>query len=163
VAGAPASVHARARPGQTVLVIGTGKAGLLALAAARDAVGPAGCVLAVDPSQAAVERARGLGLADKVWPLDARDAPAVPAGIAEAPAGRPADLVVNVANAAGTEPASVLCAREDGAVLFFGMATSFSSAALTAEGLAHPATLLIGNGYVPGHAEMALDLLRRHA
>ena len=56
----------------------------------------------------------------------------------------------------------MLCARDDGAVLFFGMATSFSAAALGAEGLAKPTTLLIGNGFVPGHDETALDLLRRH-
>jgi L-erythro-3,5-diaminohexanoate dehydrogenase len=40
------------------------------------------------------------------------------------------------------------------------MATSFSAAALGAEGLAADVTMLVGNGYVPGHAEMALDLLR---
>ena len=76
--------------------------------------------------------------------------------------GRLADLVVNVANASGTESASVLCARDDGAVLYFGMATSFAAAALGAEGLAKPTALWIGNGYVPGHAETALALLRRH-
>jgi L-erythro-3,5-diaminohexanoate dehydrogenase len=162
VAGAPASVAARTRPGQTVLVIGTGKAGLLSLAAARETVGPGGRVFAVDPSEEAADRARQLDLADRIWTLDARDALPVHAAIeAETGAGL-ADLVVNVANAPGTEPASVLCARDDGTVLFFGMATSFSAAALVAEGLAHPGTLLIGNGYVPGHAQMATDLLRRH-
>ena len=40
------------------------------------------------------------------------------------------------------------------------MATSFSAAALGAEGLAADVRLLIGNGYVPGHAEFALDLVR---
>ena len=40
------------------------------------------------------------------------------------------------------------------------MATSFSAAALGAEGLAADVTMLIGNGYVPGHADYALDLLR---
>jgi L-erythro-3,5-diaminohexanoate dehydrogenase len=40
------------------------------------------------------------------------------------------------------------------------MATSFSAAALGAEGLAADVTMLVGNGYVPGHAEYALDLLR---
>ena len=39
------------------------------------------------------------------------------------------------------------------------MATSFSAAALGAEGLAADVTMLVGNGYVPGHAELALDLL----
>ena len=40
------------------------------------------------------------------------------------------------------------------------MATSFSAAALGAEGLAADVTMLVGNGYVPGHADLALDLLR---
>jgi L-erythro-3,5-diaminohexanoate dehydrogenase len=162
VAGAPASVRARAGRGQTVLVIGTGKAGLLCLAAAREAVGREGRVLALDPSETAAERARALGFTDEVWTFDARDPLPVHRAVEAATEGRLADLVVNVANAPGTEGASILCARDQGAVLFFGMATSFSAAALGAEGLAHPGTLLIGNGYVPGHAEMALGLLRRY-
>ena len=40
------------------------------------------------------------------------------------------------------------------------MATSFSAAALGAEGLAADVTMLVGNGYVPGHADLAMDLLR---
>ena len=46
-------------------------------------------------------------------------------------------------------------------MVFTSMATSFSAAALGAEGLAADIeTMLVGNGYVPGHAEFALDLLR---
>lgn len=162
VAGAPASVFVRARKGDTVLVVGTGKAGLLCLAAAREAVGTEGRVFALDASERAVERASALAFADEVWRMDGRDAGAVHAAVGRATAGRLADLVVNVANVPGTEAASILAARDEGTVLFFGMATSFSSAALGAEGLAHPATLLIGNGYVPGHAETAIALVRRH-
>jgi L-erythro-3,5-diaminohexanoate dehydrogenase len=162
VAGAPAAVLRDARSGQTVLIIGTGKAGLLCLAAAREAVGASGRVLAVEPSPRAAERARGLGFADEVFSLDARDPVAMLAAVEAATGGRLADLVVNVANAPGTEASSVLCARDDGAVLYFGMATSFSAAALGAEGLAKPTRLSIGNGFVPGHDETALALLRRH-
>ena len=43
------------------------------------------------------------------------------------------------------------------------MATSFSAAALGAEGLAADVTMLVGNGYVPGHAAYALELLRADA
>ena len=162
VAGAPATVMRRALPGQTLVVIGTGKAGLLCLAAGREAVGAAGRILAIDPSEAASGRARGLGMADDVLSLDARDPVAVESAIRDATKGAMADLVVNAVNVPGTETASVLAAKDDGTVLFFGMATSFSAAALGAEGAAHPGTLLIGNGYVPGHAETALGLLRRH-
>jgi L-erythro-3,5-diaminohexanoate dehydrogenase len=162
VAGAPATVLRDARAGQTVVILGTGKAGLLCLAAAREAVGPEGRVFAVDPSGEAADRARALGLADEIFVLDARDPLALLGAIEDATAGRLANLVVNVVNAAGTEAASILCAADDGAVLFFGMATSFAGAALGAEGLAKPTKLYIGNGFVPGHDETALGLLRRH-
>ena len=162
VAGAPATVLRDAAPGSTVLVVGTGKAGLLCLAAARERVGGKGKVLAVEPSRVAADRARALGFADAVFAIDARDPAAMLAAIEGATGGRLADLVVNVANAAGTEAASVLCAKDDGVVLFFGMATSFPAAALGAEGLAKPTRLMIGNGFVPGHDEAALGLLRRH-
>jgi hypothetical protein len=45
-------------------------------------------------------------------------------------------------------------------VIFFSMATSFSAAALGAEGLAADVEMLVGTGYTPGHAGMALDLFR---
>jgi L-erythro-3,5-diaminohexanoate dehydrogenase len=161
VCGAPALVRRHARSAKSVLVVGAGKAGLLSLAAAREVLG-SGRLLAVDASETAVERARGAGLADAVFRADARDPVALLSGVESANGGRRVDLVVNVANVPGTETASVLCARDEGTVLFFGMATSFQAAALGAEGVAHPGTLLIGNGYVPGHAEYALDLLRRN-
>jgi L-erythro-3,5-diaminohexanoate dehydrogenase len=40
------------------------------------------------------------------------------------------------------------------------MATSFTAAALGAEGLAADVTMLVGNGFVPGHADYAVGLLR---
>ena len=51
---------------------------------------------------------------------------------------------------------------EGGTVIFFSMATNFAAAALGAEGLAADVTMLVGNGYVPGHADHALRLLRDH-
>ena len=62
----------------------------------------------------------------------------------------------------GGEGGAVLATAQGGTVIFFSMATSFSAAALGAEGLAADVTMLIGNGYVPGHAELALGLVRGH-
>jgi L-erythro-3,5-diaminohexanoate dehydrogenase len=53
--------------------------------------------------------------------------------------------------------------RDGGTVLFFSMATSFTAAALGAEGIGKDALLVVGNGFVPGHADLTLGLLRRHA
>jgi L-erythro-3,5-diaminohexanoate dehydrogenase len=60
----------------------------------------------------------------------------------------------------GCEGGAVLSTAQGGTVIFFSMATSFTAAALGAEGLAADVTMLIGNGYVPGHAALALDVLR---
>jgi len=58
------------------------------------------------------------------------------------------------------DTAGVLATADGGTVIFFSMATSFTAAALGAEGAAADVTMLIGNGYVPGHARLALDLVR---
>jgi L-erythro-3,5-diaminohexanoate dehydrogenase len=71
-----------------------------------------------------------------------------------------ADVTVNCVNVPGSEMASILATKDDGVVYFFGMATSFTRAALGAEGIGHDATMIIGNGYTKGHAEFSLNLLR---
>jgi len=76
--------------------------------------------------------------------------------------GRLADVAFNCANLPGTEMATILATRDDGKIIFFGMATDFSRAALGAEGAAKPVEMLIGNGYLPGHARIALQVLREN-
>ncbi len=73
-----------------------------------------------------------------------------------------ADLVVNCVNVPGTELASILCTKQNGTVYFFSMSTSFTAAALGAEGVGKDVTMIIGNGYAAGHAECALQTLRDH-
>jgi L-erythro-3,5-diaminohexanoate dehydrogenase len=63
----------------------------------------------------------------------------------------------------GCEGGAVLATAQGGTVIFFSMATSFTAAALGAEGMAADVTMLIGNGYVPGHADLALELIRAEA
>jgi L-erythro-3,5-diaminohexanoate dehydrogenase len=97
-------------------------------------------------------------LVDAIVIADARD----PVGLAEKveAAGGPADVTVVCVDVAGCEGGAILSTRQGGTVIFFSMATSFSAAALGAEGLAADVTMLVGNGYVPGHADFALDLIR---
>ncbi len=160
VCGAPALVARHARPGQRVLVLGAGKSGALVCAQAGESLAGRGEVVAADRSEAALAALAAAGVCDRTVALDATDA----VGSLErlSAAGAPFDLVVNCASVAGTEMASILPVKEGGTVLFFSMATSFTAAALGAEGVGKDATLLVGNGYVPGHAELTLGLLRRH-
>ncbi|MGH3368303.1 MAG: L-erythro-3,5-diaminohexanoate dehydrogenase [Nocardioidaceae bacterium] len=141
----------------TVAVIGgAGKSGSLSLAAARAA--GAGRTIGVVPVQSEVDLLRETGLADAVALADARDAVALSEAITAA--GGPADITVVCVDVPGCEHGAILSTRDRGTVVFFSMATSFSAAALGAEGLAADVTMLIGNGYVPGHADYALGLLR---
>jgi L-erythro-3,5-diaminohexanoate dehydrogenase len=100
------------------------------------------------------------GHADAVAVADARDAVAL--ARAGAGAGGPGDGTVRCVDVPGCEGGSILCTADKGTVVFFSMATSFSAAALGAEGLAADVTMVIGNGFVPGHAETALGLVRRN-
>ena len=141
----------------TVSVIGgAGKSGSLALAAARKA--GAGRTIGVVPHRAEADLLEDAGLADVVTVADARDPVALSAAVATA--GGPADVTVVCVDVPGCEGGAILSTADRGTVIFFSMATSFSAAALGAEGLAADVTMLVGNGYVPGHADYAMSLLR---
>ncbi len=141
----------------TVVVVGGGgKSGSLSLAAARRA--GAATTIGVVPHEDEAQRLRAAGLCDHVVVADARD----PIALRDATAavGGPADVTVVCVDVPGCEGGAVLATAEGGTIVFFSMATSFSAAALGAEGLAADVRMLVGNGYVPGHAAYALELLR---
>lgn len=162
VAGAPASVLKIAASGETVAVMGGGgKAGLLCLAAARERVGSSGRVIAVDASPRALDDVKRLGLADATIEADLGDPLRVHAEISRITDGRMADLVVDTANIAGCEAAGILSCRQGGRLYMFNMATSFQTAALTAEGVGRDIGLLIGNGYTENWVTLVIDLVER--
>ncbi len=162
VCGAPALAARHLRPGLRVLVLGAGKAGALVCAVARHALGPSGAIVAADRSEAALAALAAAGLCDRTACVDATDAVATASAVG-AGSGGTYDLVVSCASVPGTEMAALLAVKDGGTVLFFSMATRFTAAALGAEGVGRDATLLIGNGYVPGHADLTLSLLREDA
>jgi threonine dehydrogenase-like Zn-dependent dehydrogenase len=160
VCGAPALVTrvvTSAASAPNVLVLGAGgKSGSLSLAAARAA--GAASVTALVPTDVEGQQVAAAGLADRIVVADARD----PVAASEA-VGDPADITVVCVDVPGCEGAAVLSTAPGGTVIFFSMATSVPAAALAAEGVAADLTLLIGNGYVPGHADLALGLVRHDA
>ena len=142
-----------------VAILGAaGKSGSLSAAAARAA--GAAAIIGVVPSDAEAAILRESGLADAIALADARDPVALADAVAVA--GGPADVTVVCVDVPGCEGGAILATAPGGTVIFFSMATSFSAAALGAEGMAADVTMLIGNGYTPGHAELALDLIRGH-
>lgn len=162
VAGAPAQVGRMCKEGQTVVVIGAdGKSGMLSCAQAKAKVGPTGCVIGIGPfaDSPSAKVLQDHKLVDHFLIADARNALDISAKV-EAVAPELADLVINCVNVPGTELASILCTKQDGVVYFFSMSTSFTAAALGAEGVGKDVTMIVGNGYAKGHADIALQTLR---
>ncbi|MGL5405498.1 MAG: L-erythro-3,5-diaminohexanoate dehydrogenase [Propionibacteriaceae bacterium] len=137
---------------------GAGKSGCLSLAAAKDA---GAITVAVVPVVSEYEALTAAKIADHVVMADARNPIELSSAVIDA-VGREADITVVCVNVSGCEGGAILATTQGGVIIFFSMATHFASAALGAEGLASDVTMLIGNGYVPGHADFALDTYRRH-
>ncbi|HYY44048.1 MAG TPA: L-erythro-3,5-diaminohexanoate dehydrogenase [Actinomycetota bacterium] len=159
VCGAPAWAGRLCEPGMKVAVIGGGgKSGMLVCAQASRSVGEDGRVLALCWPPDTVDAAKSAGA--EAVAVDCTSPVAVLEAVAELFDGELADLVFVCANVPGCEGGAILSCDDGGRVVFFSMATSFTAAALTAEGLGKSCEMTIGNGYVPGHAALALDLVR---
>ncbi len=164
VCGAPALVARvvaqyaeRTGTAPTVAVLGgAGKSGVLSLAGAKKA--GAGPRIAVVRTEEEATLINDIDVATKVVVADATAVVDVADAVAQA--GGPADITVVCVDVPGCEQGAILSTKDGGTVIFFSMATQFSAAALGAEGLAADVTMLVGNGYTPGHADFTLDLLR---
>jgi L-erythro-3,5-diaminohexanoate dehydrogenase len=158
VAGAAPQVSRMTTPGARVLILGCGgKSGLLCSAAARRA--GAGRIVGVERDEPAAAGARRLGACDEIVLGDAADAVGVAQKAIHA-AGGEFDLAVSCVNVPDAEMAAILATRDGGVIYYFSMSTSFTKAALGAEGVSRDVTMVVGNGYAPGHAEATLALLR---
>lgn len=159
VAGAPAQTNKLVGKDDDVVIIGAaGKSGILCAYQARQNA-TNGRVIGVvnEPSQ--IELLDKLDLCDDIILADATDAIDVYTKVKNILPDL-ADVVINVVNVENTEMASILSAKNTGTVYFFSMATSFTKAALGAEGVGSDVTMLIGNGYTKDHAEFTLNILR---
>jgi L-erythro-3,5-diaminohexanoate dehydrogenase len=153
----PAASYARelASPGDHVLVLGAGHAGLLAVVAARAAVGPTGIVTTIDIDVGALERARAVDPGVVSIQADVTDALAAAREMETA-----ADLTLLCTSVAGAEGAALLATASRGTIVFFSTATRFSAAALGADAVGSQAALVIPNGLTDDRGQYALELLR---
>ncbi len=159
VAGAAPQVARLVRPAIACFrALGCGgKSGLLVAAAARR--GGAACVVGIErrkpPRPPRDAWAPVTRRADRRRHRRTRDPAAVDAGD-RARWTSPVSCV----NVADAEMSAILPTRDGGTIYFFSMATSFTRAALGAEGVSRDVRMLVGNGYCPGHADATLALLR---
>jgi L-erythro-3,5-diaminohexanoate dehydrogenase len=161
VAGAAPQVARLVQEGDRVLVLGAGgKSGVLCVAEARRKGGKRAQIIGLESNPRAAEELRELRLCDAVIAADARDPLAVRRAVLEATGGREVDIAFSCVNVADAELGAILVTRARGVVYFFAMSTSFTKAALGAEGVGKDVDLFIGNGYAQGHAAHTLSMLR---
>jgi L-erythro-3,5-diaminohexanoate dehydrogenase len=159
VAGAPAQTAKLVKQGDTVVVIGAaGKSGILCTYQAKESAGENGKVIAVINEEWQKGLLEELQITDHIIMADATNAMDVLEKVRSVE-NKLADVTINVVNVPNTEMSSILSTKDDGIVYFFSMATSFTKAALGAEGVGKDVEMLIGNGYTKGHAKFTLDLI----
>ena len=163
VAGAPAQVAKLVKPGQSVLLLGAaGKSGMICCYEAVKRVGPTGNVIGLVRNEEEATRLKRLGLKMQIVVGDARNAIDVMNTTLAHNNGCEVDVAINMVNIPNTEMSSILPVKDDGIVYFFSMSTSFTKAALGAEGVGKDVTMIVGNGYTKGHAEITLEELREN-
>ncbi len=163
VAGAPAQTERLVKKGQNVFILGAGgKSGLLCTAVAREILGDDGKIIGLVHSDRSKKTAEKLGMCDHIIQGNATDALFVYNEVNKLTDGQMSDVVINCVNVPDTEMASILAAKDRGLVYFFSMATSFTKAALGAEGIGYDVDMIIGNGYAHKHAQISLDVVRRN-
>ena len=123
---------------------------MLACAQAKARVGPSGRVIGIapidqtpSPRNCCVEH----GFVDAFIVADARDALDLSEAVAAVAARRSPTSRSTASTCPDTELGSILCTKDDGTVYFFSMSTSFTAAALGAEGVGKDVTMIVGNGY----------------
>ncbi len=163
VAGAPAQTAKLVQSGNSVMVLGAGgKSGVLVCYEAKKRAGCTGNVVGVVRSEKDAAKLMDLGIVDKVVVASATEPIAVLEKVLEANGGKEFDVSINCVNVENTEMTTILPVRDGGTVYFFSMATSFTKAALGAEGVGKDVDMIIGNGYTKGHAVITLNELREH-
>ena len=164
VAGAPAQARKLPKEGDSVLILGAnGKSGVLCGWEALKKVGKNGKVVGVVRNPKQVPALIELGVYTDVIVADCTKPVEVLEKALEVNGGKEYDISICCVNIESCEMSAILPVRDDGLVYFFSMATSFTKAALGAEGVGKDVTMIVGNGYTKNHAEITLNVLRENA
>ncbi len=161
VAGAPAQARKLPKEGDYVLILGAaGKSGMLCCYEAKKKVGEKGMVIGLVRDEKSATFLKNTGFCHEVIIADAQNATGVLNKVLEVTDGKEVDIAINCVNVPNTEMSTILPVKDEGTVYFFSMATSFTKAALGAEGVGKDVNMIIGNGYTKHHAQITLEDLR---
>lgn len=163
VAGAPAQTTKLVTDGTSVLILGgAGKSGMLCCYEAMKRCGLNGRVVALVISEEDARQLRRMRLCHEAIVCSATEPVEVLEKALAANGGQEYDVSICVVNVKNCEMSCILPVRDGGTVYFFSMATSFTRAALGAEGCGKDVNMIVGNGYTKNHAEITLNVLREN-
>ncbi|MGL5312574.1 MAG: L-erythro-3,5-diaminohexanoate dehydrogenase [Peptostreptococcaceae bacterium] len=161
VAGAPAQTQKIVKEKDSVLILGAaGKSGMLCCYEARKKAGKKGRVIGLVRSEKQAMFLIEHKLVDAVIVGDAQNPTEVLKKTLRCNNNKEVDVCINCVNVPNTEMSSILPVKDEGLVYFFSMATTFTKAALGAEGVGKDVNMIIGNGYTKGHAKVTINALR---
>ena len=160
-AGVSACTHRIVEPGQSVLVLGAGgRSGLLCGYAARDKMKSSGRLVGIVRNENHRQMLERYGVYDEVLALDATDIEGFCSG-RESAVAQQFDVVINCINSVNTEIAALVAVKPRGILYFATLGCDYKFTGLTAEGIGKQVHIIPYAGFMEGHAEYTLGLLRR--
>lgn len=162
-AGSAYQANLLCEPGMVVMVTGsTEVVGLLSLFALRQKLGEQGTLIAIAQDHKEVAMLQELGIIDGIVLADIGNPLAAYESVRNHLGQLEVDLTVDCSSVPDAEMFSILITREKGTVYFTNPAAHYSGAGLGAEGIGKEVNLLLYRGYIPGHVEFCLRLLRQY-
>lgn len=160
-AGAPCRTDQIVKENQRVLIMGAnGKIGLLCAYAAKDRLAGTGSLAGIVKSGQSKEEIAKYNIFDEILMIDAANTEnfyKLEEGDAEK-----YDIVINCVNSPNTEMASLLSVKDKGIIYFATLSCDYKLTSLTAEGIGKEITIVPYTGYMEGHSDYALNLVRKY-
>jgi L-erythro-3,5-diaminohexanoate dehydrogenase len=159
VCGAPAQTKNLVKKGMKIGILGGGKSGFLSALAAFDILQKGEDITIFDYSTNSLDLIHSFKMGFKTEQMNATNPMEAINYVSK---NGQFDLVINVTNVPNCEMNAILMTKDHGMTYFFSMATSFTKAALGAEGVGKDIQMLIGNGYCVDHAQYTFELIRKY-
>jgi len=160
-AGAPKETSLIVQENNTVIILGAwGKMGLLCAYAAREQLGSTGRLVGVISSESGRQQLEESRIFDEILCCDISNALDFYNDYFDG--NKKFDIVINCADESYTEMATILLAKNKGIVYFASLTSDCKVASLTAESIGRDVRIIPYCGFVEGHADYTLNLLRKY-
>jgi TyrR family helix-turn-helix protein len=162
-AGAPMRTDEIVSEGDRVLIMGgSGKVGLLCAFAATRKLRGKGKLVGLVANQMDREKLESIHLFDDIITMDATDITNTGYTDTMTDFDDSFDVVINCINKPDTEIISLIASRPRGTLFFATLSSNERLAALTAESMGKEVRIVTYTGFMEGHAEFTMNLMREY-